>query len=61
MTSPEQWMCENDSNGEPDENWESGPCYICGEDVPPWLGWHREDSDGVRHWCLDHQPVWSRP
>jgi hypothetical protein len=41
---------------------DEGPCYICGEHVPRNLGWHREDFDGVsRHWCPDHQPVWSRP
>ena len=61
--SPERWMAENDYNGDPQhqESWDSGPCYICGEHVPPHLGWHREDFDGVsRHWCPDHQPVWSR-
>lgn len=42
--------------------WDAGPCYICGAFVEPSDGWHREDYDGVsRHWCPDHQPVWSRP
>lgn len=42
-------------------SWDEGPCYICSTNVPPEEGWHREDFDGVsRHWCPDHQPVWSR-
>ncbi len=41
--------------------WDEGPCYICGAHVGPEEGWHREDYDDVqRHWCADHQPVWSR-
>lgn len=42
-------------------SWDEGPCYICGEHVTPEQGWHKEDFDGAqRHWCADHQPVWSR-
>jgi hypothetical protein len=45
----------------PKIRWDEGPCYICGQNVSPETGWHREDYDGVRrHWCPEHQPVWSR-
>lgn len=42
------------------DRWDAGPCYLCGESVPPSEGWHREEHDGKRrHWCKAHRPVWS--
>lgn len=39
----------------------TSPCYICGKHVASEDGWHRKEKDDAqRHWCPEHQPVWSR-